>query len=115
MRAFLINTHQMNPFILHILAITALDVLGSLSAKMWSIHKDPLYLLGTFLLFGGAGFIFAHSLRYEGMAIANVLWIALSIIIITAIGYFFFKEEISALQGAGILIITIGLIMINMK
>jgi len=105
----------MNPFILLIAIITLLDLAGVLSAKFWSINKNPLLLLATFLFFGGAGLIFARSLRYEGMAITNVLWVALSVIIVTIIGYFIFKEDIAPIQIAGIVIIIIGLILINLK
>jgi len=105
----------MSPFILLIVTINLLDLAGVLSAKFWSINKNPLFLLATFLFFGGAGLIFARSLRYEGMAITNVLWIALSIITVTIVGCFVFKEDIAPIQIAGIVVITIGLILINLK
>ena len=59
------------------------------------------------------GGLLAGSLKYEGMAIANILWISLSVILATILGYFVFKEDISLLQLAGIGIITVGLIMIT--
>jgi len=105
----------MNQFIFLIAIITLLDLAGVLSAKFWSINKNPLLLLTTFLFFGAAGLVFARSLRYEGMAITNVLWIALSVIIVTIIGYFAFKEDIALIQIAGIIVIMIGLILINLK
>lgn len=105
----------MNPFFLHIAIITVLDVAGSLAAKYYSLTKNPLLLVLTFLMFGGAGLVFAKSLKYEGMAITNVLWIAFSIIAITIIGYLYFKESITGIQMAGIVVITLGLVMINLK
>lgn len=105
----------MNPFLAHILIITGLDVLGVLAAKMWYIHRNPWFILLTVLLFGGAGFVFARSLRFEGMAIANILWIALSIIAVTLIGFFGFKEEITTLQWAGIGLIATGLVFMNLN
>lgn len=105
----------MNLFIIHIAIITLLDIAGIICAKFYSINKNPLLILATVLLFGGAGYVFARSLKYEGMAITNVLWIALSVIITTIIGYFFFKEQITSIQFIGIGVITIGLILINIK
>ena len=107
--------NNMNPFFLHIAIITVLDVAGSLAAKYYSLGKNPLLLVATFLLFGGAGLVFAKSLKYEGMAITNVLWIAFSIIAVTIIGYLYFKESITGIQMAGIVVITLGLVMINLK
>lgn len=105
----------MNPFIIHIAIITLLDITGIVCAKFYSINKSPLLILATVLLFGSAGYVFARSLKYEGVAITNVLWIALSVIITTIIGYFFFKEQITFIQFIGIGVITIGLILINIK
>ena len=105
----------MNPFFLHIAIIVALDIAGCLAAKYYSLGKNPLLLVATFLLFGGAGLVFAKSLKYEGMAITNVLWIAFSIIAVTLIGYLYFKETITGIQMAGIVVITLGLVMINLK
>lgn len=105
----------MNPFILHIAIITLLDLAGVLCAKFYSINKDPLLLIATFILFGGAGYVFAKSLKYEGMAITNVLWIALSVIAVTIVGYFAFKEDITHIQFVGIGVIMVGLILVNLK
>ncbi len=105
----------MNPFITHIAIITLLDIAGTICAKYYSINKNYFFLLATFLLFGSAGYVFARSLKYEGMAITNVLWIALSVIVVTIIGYLAFKEEIAYIQLIGIGIIVIGLVLINLK
>lgn len=105
----------MSKFYLLIAAINALDLIGVISAKFWSINKNPIFLALTVLGFAGAGFFFALSLKYEGMAVTNILWIALSVILITIVGYFFFKESITMLQFAGIALITVGLVLINLK
>ncbi len=105
----------MSPFVIHIALITILDLVASLCAKYWSMNKNPLLLIATFLLLGGAGIVFARSLRYEGMAITNVIWIAMSIIMVTIAGYFFFKEQIAPIQLIGIGVIMIGLVLINMR
>lgn len=105
----------MHPFLLHILIISLLDLTGTLTAKFYSLHKNPWLLAATVILFGAAGFVFARSLKYEGMAITNVLWIAVSIVVVTIMGYFIFREDIAPIQIAGILIITVGLILINLK
>jgi multidrug transporter EmrE-like cation transporter len=105
----------MNTLLVHIIAITILDVLGVICGKFYSINKNNLLLAATCLFFGAAGFVFAKSLKYEGMAITNVLWIALSVLFTTIIGYFFFKEEITSIQFIGIAGIMVGLVLINLK
>ena len=103
----------MSPFLLIILSISLFEVAGNVTAKLWSLHKHPSAFISTILFYGIAGGLFARSLKYEGMAIANILWISLSVILATILGYFVFKEDISLLQLAGIGIITVGLIMIT--
>ncbi|MDP2643100.1 MAG: SMR family transporter [Candidatus Peregrinibacteria bacterium] len=105
----------MTKFYLLIAAINTLDLVAIIFAKLWNIHKNPIFLALTILGFGGAGFFFALSLKYEGVAITNILWIAISVILVTIVGYFFFKETISVLQFIGIALIMIGLVLINLK
>ncbi|MCK9186138.1 SMR family transporter [Candidatus Gracilibacteria bacterium] len=105
----------MSKFYLLIAAINALDLAAVISAKFWSINKNPIFLALTILCFGGAGLFFALSLKYEGMAVANILWIAISVILITFVGYFFFKENISIIQFLGIALIMTGLVLVNWK
>ena len=105
----------MSPFVLHILVITLLDLAGTLTAKFYSTGKNVWLLVATILLFGAAGGVFARSLKFEGVAITNVLWISLSVIVTTLFGYFWFKEDIAPIQRAGVGVILIGLILINLK
>ena len=104
----------MSAFVIHIAIINLLDLIGIMLAKLWLLHRNPLLILGTVIAFGGAGYVFAKALRYEGMAIANVLWISISVILVTIMGYFIFKENISVTQFIGMGIILAGLITINL-
>ncbi|PIR55362.1 hypothetical protein COU74_01455 [Candidatus Peregrinibacteria bacterium CG10_big_fil_rev_8_21_14_0_10_36_19] len=105
----------MNKFILYIALINLMDLIAIISAKYYNITQKQIFLYLTILFFGGAGYFFAKSLKFEGMAITNILWIAISVILISIIGYFFFKEEITPIQIAGIITITTGLVLINLK
>ncbi|MDX9893016.1 MAG: SMR family transporter [Patescibacteria group bacterium] len=106
---------NLNPFIWHILIINFFDLVGILFAKYYNLTKNNWLLASTVICFGLAGFFFARSLRYEGVAITNVLWIAISVILVTIVGYFFFKEHISPIQIFGIFVIIGGLVLINLK
>lgn len=105
----------MNSFAAYLALITLFDVIGIFAAKFWIMNKNPWLLFLTVLGFGAAGYFYAHSLNFEGMAIANIMWISFSVIIVTLVGYFGFKEEISLIQGLGILLLIVGLVLINWK
>ncbi len=103
----------MSQFVLYVAIINLLDLFGVVAAKLWSVNQNPWWLAGTVLGFGGAGFFFAKSLQFEGMAITNILWISISVILITLFGYFFFKENITTLQFIGMGVIVVGLVLVT--
>lgn len=102
-------------FYLLLTAILMFDLIGMSLAKIWSIKSTPIYLILTTISFGIAAIFMAFSFKYQGAAITNILWVALSAIGMTVIGYFAFHENITTLQFVGIAIIIIGLITIQLK
>ncbi|MDP2624589.1 MAG: SMR family transporter [Candidatus Peregrinibacteria bacterium] len=105
----------MNPFWLYITGILVFDVIAMTSAKLWSIHEKHAYLIVTMVAFAITGLLLAKSLKYEGVAIVNIIWIALSAILVAGVGYFWFKENITTIQWIGVAIIVLGLALINAK
>jgi len=105
----------MTKFYLLIAIIVIFDLLAVLAGKMWIITGKHFYIGLTSLGFAMAGFFFALSLKYEDVAIVNILWIALSIILVAMMGYFIFKEQLSAFNILGIVVIMAGVILLNIK
>lgn len=105
----------MGKFYIYIAIINTLDLLAVLAGKMWSITGKPIYMIGCTLGFAGAGFFFALALKYEGSAITNVLWIAISVALVTAMGYFLFKENITNWQFLGIGTVLLGVVFLNIR
>jgi small multidrug resistance pump len=98
-----------------IAVVALLDLIAEFLGKNWILSGKPAYLWLTCAGFGAAGFFFAHSLKYEGVAIANILWIALTAILVTMMGYFLFKEHLSVTNLVGMGVIIVGIILINIK
>jgi len=105
----------MNTFIYLTLAIGVFDLIATISAKFWSIKQNPWLLVLTVFGFGVAGILFAYSMRLNSMAVANVAWIAISVLFITTFDYLYFKENLSLLQFAGLIVVLIGFIMVNLR
>ncbi len=105
----------MTKFYIYIALINTLDLFAILAGKMWSLTHKPIYIVACSLGFAAAGFFFALSLKYEGSAITNVIWIGISVILVTAMGYFLFKEHISGWQFLGIASILLGLVLVNIR
>lgn len=102
-------------FYLLIILLSLSDLVGISMAKYWHLKHNNLYLLASILSFAAAAVFLALSLKYEGAAIVNIIWVALSAILITFVGYFVFKEPIAIHQFIGIFVILIGLIIIQWK
>lgn len=98
-----------------IITVALFDLIAEYAGKMWVLAGKPVYLWLTCAGFAAAGYFFAHSLKFEGVAIANILWIALTIILVTLMGYFVFKEHLSLINAIGMLVIVIGIILVNIK
>jgi multidrug transporter EmrE-like cation transporter len=58
-------------------------------------------------------FLLYHSFAYEGMAIVNVLWSALSILFTTIVGTMYFKETITVYDFIGLSFILIGILFVR--
>jgi multidrug transporter EmrE-like cation transporter len=89
------------------------DVLGITLGKHYSLTQNNWYLAGAAASFTMVGLFFALSLNYKGIALANIIWAGFATILITSMGYFFFKETITSLQLSGIVVILLGLVLVN--
>ena len=102
-------------FYLYILGLSLSDLMAITVIKFWHLKGNLAYLVAGMALFALAAWFLGMSLKYEGIAIVNVIWVALSAILVTIIGYYFFKEPIALRQFVGITIIIIGLIIVEWK
>ncbi len=105
----------MAKFYLYIAIINTLDLLAIIAGKLWYLTGKPIYIVLCTFGFGLAGFFFALSLRYEGAAITNILWISISVILVAIVGYFIFKEHINLMQFFGIIAVLIGIVLLNIR
>ena len=105
----------MSTFVIYISIIAVLDLAASICAKMYAIKGSSIYMLGTIFFLGAAGFFFAKSLKFGGLAMVNITWIVLSVVIVSVASYFFFHESLSRIQILGIFISLIGMILVNIE
>lgn len=95
-------------FLMTIIDIIAFPIVKHVSINTlgsnWLILPVFLYALQPLILF--------RSLHFEGIALMNLTWNTLSIIAITLIGVYYFKEKLSHTKTIGILLgmVSIGLL-----
>lgn len=98
-----------------IAVVAFFDLLAIFSGKMYVVTGKSFYVALCALGFAFAGFFFALSLKYENVAIVNVLWTALSIVLVALMGHYYFREHLSSLDILGMAIIIVGLVLLNIK
>lgn len=60
-------------------------------------------------------FQFTQALRNIPLQIASPIYFALTIVGLFLSSYFFFNEGISAMRVAGVLVICVGVVMVNLR
>jgi len=72
-------------------------------------NKKYLFIFGGIILYGFVGFLYYLILESKvSLAIANIIWQTMTIIIVTLISVFYFKQPISKKEIMGIIIVIIG-------
>jgi uncharacterized membrane protein len=95
------------------LIMTINDIFSFSITKTIYKDKKPIYwLLLPSILYACQIPLFFYGLSFSGMAILNVIWNLLSSILVTMIGIFYFKENISHIKFVGILLGLISLFLI---
>lgn len=58
-------------------------------------------------------YFFLQSLQYESMTVMNIMWDAISDVMVTIMGLFYFKEKLSTLKWAGLTFAFIGIVLMS--
>lgn len=91
----------------------ALEVVGDVFFKIWSIdNKNFLLYAGLLIYFIGTVF-WAISLKYEYLSKAISVFTVLNLIIVVFVGVLYFKEDLSLLNKVGIGLGIISVILIE--
>jgi multidrug transporter EmrE-like cation transporter len=91
----------------------ALEVVGDIFFKKWSIdNKNILLYVGLLIYFVGTIF-WAISLKYEPMSKAISVFTILNLVIIVFVGVIYFKENLSPINKVGIVLGILSIILIE--
>lgn len=99
--------------IILILFAAILEGTSAWAIKKAYIEQEKKYLLMSFILFVGIIYIFYRLYHLEKISVINSYYSAFSLIIITALGIFLFKEQLSKCEMVGIILVFLGIIMIS--
>jgi multidrug transporter EmrE-like cation transporter len=74
--------------------------------------KVFIYMILAFTCYFGISFLLSLSYNFEEIGLINNLWSALSIIMFTLFGYYYWNERVSMNNIIGIIIVLLGILLL---
>jgi multidrug transporter EmrE-like cation transporter len=65
------------------------------------------------LIYSFQPYIFLLALQHESMTVMNILWDVISDILVTVVGLFYFKEQISSMKQVGLAFAFIAIMLMS--
>lgn len=92
--------------------VAVVELAADYLLKRWSCnHKHWWYLVAGMAVYAVVGCGYGVALLLGDLTIANSIWQVLSVVSVTLMGVFLFREKPTFGQWTGIAIITIGLLV----
>lgn len=67
------------------------------------------------LIYACQPLIFLESLQFNSLIVMNLLWDVISDVIVTSIGFFYFKEKLSNIKKLGVILSFISIMLLSWK
>ena len=91
-----------------------IDIISLGLVKASYLGSLPLFtgLFLSTLIYATQPFLFYNSMRFEGMAVINLLWNVLSSIVVTLLGILYFEEKLNNKKLIGALFSIVAIILL---
>jgi len=77
---------------------------GDIFMKKWvAVDRPVFYIVGMIIYLIGLNFL-AQSFKYKNIAVASVIFVAVNVITLSLVSWWYFKESLSLLQILGIVV-----------
>jgi multidrug transporter EmrE-like cation transporter len=94
---------DMTPLLLLFIGGCVLTI-GDIVMKKWVVNNSGfLFIIGLAIYLAGLIFL-AWSFKYKNIAVASVIFVIFNIITLSIVSWFYFKETLTGLQIAGMLL-----------
>jgi multidrug transporter EmrE-like cation transporter len=96
-----------------LILVLLFDFSSAMNARFAFESGSTLFLFFSMASLVAAGYFFIRLMENNVGIIVNAVWIALGAITVTVGGYLLFGEKISWMQGVGMAVIVVGLILME--
>jgi small multidrug resistance pump len=97
-----------------LLLAAALELTGDLAFKWWAETNRWLGLVLGLIVYALALIIFAVLLRRAELAVIFALWVGIATVLLALAGRWLFGEILSLRQMAGLALVVVGMILLQM-
>ena len=107
---------MINDFYKFLIIVTLIAVIESFSIaslKEYYISSKIRYFVISVILYIIICYLLTLTFKYQGIGICNVIWSAISIIMVIFLGILFFKENINLYDGFGSILVISGIYIIK--
>ena len=91
----------------------AFEVLADLLLKRWALDSRNLMLAAGLAIYFVGTIFWAFSLRYGYLSRAISVFTVLNLVAVSLVGLLYFKEDLTILNKAGIVLGLLGVILIE--
>ena len=98
-----------------LLGVITLSVIGNSLLKVSDGLVYKSYLIIALMVHALAYVVFSYVLKSIPIGIAYAFWSGIAIILLTVVGWFLFKENVTSIQLAWISVIVIGCVGLNLS
>lgn len=97
--------------------MAGIDVLMLGLIKSVSLNRSKLlkYMIIPTITYALQPWIFLQSLRFESLTVMNLLWDLISDVLVTLLGFFYFKETIGPYKTIGVILSLISISLMSIE
>ncbi|QQP92357.1 multidrug efflux SMR transporter [Skermanella sp. TT6] len=94
-------------------AAVVLEVIGTSALKASEQFTKPVPVAVTLACYGASFFLLSLALRTLPVGIAYAIWSGLGIVLISLVGFFWFKQALDTPAVLGLSLILAGVVVVN--
>ena len=98
-----------------IVAMSFLELFGQIFIKTYYEKKEVYWFFLGWFFYGAVVYLLYKAYFYTGLAIANSLWSALTLVLTTIVGVFYYKEKLNFYEIFGIVLIVFGILLMGIN
>ena len=98
-----------------IIAMSFFELLGQIFIKTYYETRAVYWFFLGWLFYALVLYLLYRAYFSTGLAVANSLWSAITLILTTIVGVFYYKEKLNFYELSGIFLIVIGILLMGIN